>query len=101
MAVEVLAAPIMHGCRSWVGMASGDLDVSERDAGVKGGHDEGGSKHVGVDQSDPSPLTDGSDPPMGGAPVEALTVVAERDGSFSPLTRPRGRSCEPCAAPEG
>jgi hypothetical protein len=30
-------------------MAGGDLHVAQRDAGVQGGHDEGGAQHVWVD----------------------------------------------------
>ena len=37
-------------------MAGGELDVAQRYAGVEGGHDEGGSKHVGVDAPEPCPL---------------------------------------------
>lgn len=60
-------------------MAGGDLDVSERDAGVEGRHDEGRAQHVGVDEPQAGPLPDGLHPAVGGAAVEALAVPAEDD----------------------
>ena len=48
VAVEVLAAPVVDGCGAGVGVTGGDLDISQRDAGVEGGHDERGSQHVWV-----------------------------------------------------
>jgi hypothetical protein len=48
VAVEVLAAPVVDGCGAGVGVTSGDLDVSQRHAGVECGHDERGSQHVRV-----------------------------------------------------
>lgn len=80
--VEVLAAPVVHGGCPRVSVPSGHLHFSERDACVKGGHDERRSKHVRVYQTKVSPLADRSDPAVGGAPVEALTVVAQQDGTF-------------------
>jgi len=37
VAIEVLSSPVVDGCSAWVGVAGGDLDVSERDAGVESG----------------------------------------------------------------
>jgi hypothetical protein len=39
-----------------------------------------------VHQLDPCPFADRADPVAGGKPAEALSVVAEQDRSFSPLT---------------
>ena len=36
VAVEVRSSPVVDGCSAWVGVAGGDLDVSEWDAGVEG-----------------------------------------------------------------
>jgi hypothetical protein len=41
---------------------------------------------VTVHESDPRPFADRTDPAVCGTPVEALTVVAEQNRSFSPLT---------------
>jgi hypothetical protein len=76
VAIEVLAAPVIDGGGSGVGVTGGGLDVSQRDSGVEGGHDESGSQHVRVHGTEPGPLADRTDPPMGGAPVESLTVTA-------------------------
>ena len=35
--VVVLAAMLVEGGSAWIGVASGDLHVAERDAGVQGG----------------------------------------------------------------
>jgi hypothetical protein len=35
VAVEVLASPVVDGRRSGVGVTGGDLDVSQRNAGVE------------------------------------------------------------------
>jgi hypothetical protein len=61
---------------AWTGR---DLDVSERDAGVEGGHDERGAQHMGVHGAEPGTLADRADPAMGGSPVEALAVTAPQD----------------------
>jgi hypothetical protein len=63
----------------WVGVTGGDLDVSQRDAGVESGHDERGSQHVRVHAAEPGTLPDRPNPPMRGAPVEALAVTAPQD----------------------
>jgi hypothetical protein len=39
VAVEVLPSPVVDGRGAGIGVTSGDLDVSQRDTGVKGGHD--------------------------------------------------------------
>jgi hypothetical protein len=67
-------------------MAGGELDVTERDSGVKGGHDEGGPQHVGMDDSQPGPLANGADPAVGCTPVESFAVVAMQDRALAALT---------------
>ena len=79
VAVEVRASPVVDGGGAGVGVAGGDLDVAERDAGIEGGHDERGAQHVRVDVSDLGLLGDGADPSMGGASIEALAVAASQD----------------------
>ena len=37
-------------------MSRGDLDIPERYAGIEGGHDERGTKHVLVDSTEPGRL---------------------------------------------
>ena len=48
-------------------MAGGDLDVSQWHPGVESGHDEAGSEHVRVRESESGPFADGPDPSVGGA----------------------------------
>jgi hypothetical protein len=62
-----------------VGVTGGDLDVSQRDPGVEGGHDERGSQHVGVHGAEARALADRADPPVGGSAVEAVAVMAPKD----------------------
>ena len=40
VAVEVLSAPVVDGGCAGVGMAGGELHVTQGDTGVEGGHDE-------------------------------------------------------------
>jgi hypothetical protein len=79
VAVEVLASPVVDGRGAGVGVTGGDLDVSQRDPGVEGGHDERGSQHVRVDGAEPRALADRPDPAMRGAPVETVAVTAPQD----------------------
>ena len=114
VAVEVLAAPVVDRGGAGVGVAGGDLDVSQRHAGVEGGHDERGAQHVRVHGTEPGALADRTDPAMRGAPVEALAVTAPQDRAFVAFTdgqvdRPRGsgherdrsRACCPCPRSAG
>jgi len=59
------------------------LDVAERYAGVERGHDEPGSKHVGMNRSEPGALADGAYPAVRGATIEALAVSAAKDRSLA------------------
>jgi hypothetical protein len=74
VAVEVLAATVIDRGRARVGVAGGELYVSERDARVEGSHDERGSEHVGVDGTEPGALADRMDPSVRCAAVETLAV---------------------------
>jgi len=99
MAVEVLAPPVVDGRGSGVGVTGGDLDVSQRDAGVEGGHDERGSQHVGMHAAESGTLPDRANPPVSRAPVEALAVTAQQDRTLVALTdgqvdRPGGSGYE-------
>jgi hypothetical protein len=86
MAVEVLAAPVVDGRGSGVGVTGRDLDVPERDAGIEGCHDERGSQHVRVHGAEIGTLTDRADPSVGGSPVESVAVTAPQDRSLVALT---------------
>ena len=77
-------------------MTGGELDVTEGHSGVEGGHDEGRSEHVRVDVAEPGPPSDGADPPVGGAPVQALARGTAQDRSFRPLTH--GQVDHPCGS---
>jgi hypothetical protein len=79
VSVEVLASPVVDRGGSGVGVTGGDLDVSQRDPSVEGGHDERGSQHVRVNGAEPGTLADRADPPVGRAPVEAVAVTASQD----------------------
>lgn len=64
-------------------MSGGQLNLSERDAGIEGGHDERGPEHMRMNQPYPSTLPDRANPAVRGAPVEAAAVVAHQDRSVS------------------
>jgi hypothetical protein len=68
-----------------VGVAGRQLDVTQGDTGVEGGHDEAGSQHVRVNGPEPGPLADGPDPAVCGAPVEPLSVGTDEDGAVGAL----------------
>ena len=100
VSVEVLASPVVDDGGPGISVAGGDLDVAKRDAGVKGGHDEGGSEHVGVYQAEPGPLADGADSSMSGTPVGGWSeghAISNRAWR-APFRRAPRPSC-PCAGP--
>ncbi len=74
--VEVLAAVVVHGCRSGIGMTGGDLDIAKWNPGVEGAHDEGGSEHMRVHVAEAGTSRDRPHPAVRRPPVEALAVVA-------------------------
>ena len=82
MTVEVLSASVVDGGGSWVGVAGGELHVSERDAGVEGGHDERGSQHVRVDVAESGAFADGSHPSLCRTPIEPVPVASQQDWAF-------------------
>ena len=85
MAVEVLPPAVIDGGRPRIGVAGGDLDVTQGYPRVERRHDEGGPEHVGMDDPEAGPLADGADPAVCGAPVESLTVVAVQDRPLASL----------------
>src|SRR3954452_5606230 len=85
VAVEVLSPPVVDGGGPGVGVAGGDLDVSERYAGVEGGHDEPGPEHVRMDQAQPGSFPDRPHPTMSRTAIEAAAVMAEQDRSLVPF----------------
>jgi len=67
-------------------VAGGDLDVSQRHPGVESGHDEFGSQHVRVHDSQSGPFADGPDPPVSSAAVQTLTIATPQDLAFVTFT---------------
>ncbi len=86
VAVEVLAAPVVDGGGARIGVARSDLHVPQRHSSIQGGHDEGGSQDVRVDQSEPGTLPDRAYSAVCSAPVEALTVSSAQDRTLATLT---------------
>ena len=85
MTVEVLP-PSVIDCRGpWISVSSGNLDVSEGDAGVEGGHDESSSEHVGVDHPESGTLADGPDPTVSMPTIQTMTVLSPEDRTFRAL----------------
>jgi hypothetical protein len=82
MTIEVLPSAVIDGCRSRVGVASGELDVPQGQAGVERGHDEGGPEHVGMDEPEPGLLSNGADPAVRRTTVETLSVVSVAPGGM-------------------
>lgn len=83
--VEVLAAVVVDGGCSGVGVASGNMYLPQRHAGVELAHDEPGPQHVRVYRSQPCPLADRADPAVRSSPVKAFPVPAEK--VRSPIVR--------------
>jgi hypothetical protein len=86
MAVEVLPSAVIDGGRARVGMACSDLYITKGNPRIECRHDEGRPQHVGMDDSESGPSTDGADPAVRRAPVESRTVVAVQDRSFASLS---------------
>jgi hypothetical protein len=53
MAIEVLSPAVIDRRDPWVGVAGGQLDVSQGHTGVEGSHDESSTEHVGVNDPEP------------------------------------------------
>lgn len=85
VAVEVLAPIVVHRRRPRVGVAGGDLDFSEGNAGVQRTHDEACSEHVRVDSAEPGPLGDRADPAVRRPAVEVLAVTTPQDRARGPI----------------
>ncbi len=82
VSVEVLSPTVVDRRSSGVSVACGDLHITQQYAGVERGHDEPGAEHVRVDISQARSSTDGPDPAMGSAPIEALPILAAQDRSL-------------------
>lgn len=94
IAVEVLAAAVVDRR----GAAGRRVERRSGHRGAarwrRGRHDGRGPEHVWVDGAESGSPADGADPPVGGAPVEPLSVLAAGSGPRS-VRRWRGRSCAP------
>jgi len=82
VAVEVLSASIVDRGGARVGVAGGELNVAQGDAGVEGGHDECGAQHVGMDVAESASFADRSYPAMRCSPIEPLAVAPHQDWAF-------------------
>jgi hypothetical protein len=60
VAVEILACPVVAHRGARIGVAGGDLDVSQVHASVEHGGDEGVPEHVRVWPGDPDPAVSAS-----------------------------------------
>ena len=93
VAVEVLAGPVVAHGGAGVGVAGGDLDVAQVDAGVEHGGDEGVAQHVRVHprQPDPGLVGEGVQASGGGVPVHpgAASGAQDRPGRRVPGWRGR------------
>ena len=58
VAIEVLPPSVIDRGRPWIRVASGDLDITKRNARIECGHDEGGPEHVRVHGVEPRLLAD-------------------------------------------
>ena len=86
VAVEVLASSVIDRGRAGVGVAGGELHVTQRNTGIERRHDERSTKHVGVDVTEACAFADRSDPPVRGTPVESGAVTTRQDWSITPFT---------------
>ena len=73
-----------RGCAR-VRVAGGELHVTQRHPCIEGSHDERSSEHVRMHVTESGSFADRLHPPMCGATVETLTVVAHQDRLFTPL----------------
>ncbi len=89
MPVEVLPPAVIDRGRPGVGMSSGDLDITEGNPSVEGGHDERRPEHVRVDGAETCLLPDGAHPAVGGSPIESLPILSLQDAPSvrSPMAR--------------
>ena len=85
MAVEVLASAVVDRGRAGVGVAGGELHVTQRHTGIERGHDERSSEHVGVDVTETGALADRFHPSMRSSPIETLSIVTDQDRALTPI----------------
>lgn len=86
MPIEVLTSPVVDRRRPGIGVASGNLDIAERDPCVESRHDERGPEHVGLDDPEAGPLSDRADPAVSRPTVEAIAVLASQNRSMRALS---------------
>ena len=67
-------------------MPRDELDFTERDAGVEGGHDEPSAQHVWMNVAESGSLADRPHPAVCGAAIQALSVTTLQDRPLDPLT---------------
>ena len=81
MAVELVAGSVIAHRGSGVGVAGGDLDVAEVDAGIEHGGDGGVAEHVRMDRRHPHTggLSEDAKPTGGGVPVHASATGVEQE----------------------
>src|SRR5580692_6756418 len=77
--VEILAAPVVDGCRSGISVAGSDLHFAEGDSRVERCHDERCSERVRMDQADPGALSDRAHPAVSCAAIQALSIVTQQN----------------------
>ena len=85
VAVEVLASAVVERGGAGVGVAGGELHVTQRHAGIERGHDQRSPEHVWMDMSETGPLADRFDPSMRRPAIETLTIVAQQDRALAPF----------------
>ncbi|GAA3383325.1 hypothetical protein GCM10020369_08790 [Cryptosporangium minutisporangium] len=81
MPVEVLAGSVVAHRRSWIGVAGGELDVAEADAGVEHRGDEGVAEHVRVRPGHPDSggRRERLEPTGRGVPIHRATASVAQD----------------------
>ena len=94
--VEVLPGPVVDRGGPGVGVASGDLNIAQWDAGVEGGHDERRSEHVRMHVVEPGLLADRVNPALRGAGVKATAAGASQERAFAAFAN---RQVEDAAGP--
>ena len=68
--VEVLASAVVDRCCAGVGVAGGELHVTQRHTGIERGHDEPGAEHVRVHDSKAASFANRTNPAVSSAAVE-------------------------------
>ena len=83
MPIKGLAATVVAHRGARVGVAGRFLHVTQRDAGVQGGGDEGVTQRVRSDPlADPGTASDTAHDPPSSMPIDPFTVGVEEDRTF-------------------